>query len=65
MTKEEYYQAKKDRVEKMTLEHLQKEYLKLDERASEYFQAWSKAEKRIKELEMAIVNLSAPEGNGA
>lgn len=42
MTKEEYYQIEKAKIEKLTLTELKEKYIKLDERASKYFQAWQK-----------------------
>jgi len=57
MTKEDYYKAKEARVKKMTLEHLQKEYISLDARAFEYFKNWQDCDRKIKELEIKVFSL--------
>lgn len=57
MTKEEYYEAKKERVNKMTHEQLKKAYHNLDEAAQRYFTAMNKSQERIRELEMYLFSI--------
>ena len=65
MTKQEFLQAKKERVEKLSLEQLRRAYTNLDDVAQNYFKEMNKSHEKIKELEMQLFHFRSLESVGA
>ena len=54
MTKEEFLEAKKQRIENLSLEQLKIRYYDLDKIAMDYFCEMNKSHEKIRELEMQL-----------